>query len=122
METMKYYLHYDYFKINDAGITLVKKVNYWLMSIIGIYLFITIFYTIILSCTSYTHLDNLEDFIEERKKLEVFDFDTIHLGMKIMPSYNTARNVLYMHHSNDVIIISINYCSFAKQRSPILKT
>lgn len=101
-ESIKYCLHNDYFKINDAGIAVVKKVNYGLLSILGIYLFIAIFYIIILSCTSYSNLDSLEDLIDERRKVEAFDFDTINLGMKIMPSYNTEKNVLYMHHSNDV--------------------
>jgi hypothetical protein len=48
-------------------------------------------------------LDDFEDYVEEFNEGEHFSkFEKINVGIKIMPSYNLEKNILYMRHSKDV--------------------
>ena len=40
--------------------------------------------------------------IRNIKKKGQFNFDSMQLGLKIMPSYNTENNVIFMDKVNDV--------------------
>lgn len=105
MEKAKYYLQKDYFGIKEAGQEKVRKTNQYLLIISSVLLFIIIFYIILYSCTSYSQLDELDDYVNDFSKTNKSLFPEINVGMKIMPSYNTERNILYMEHSNDVSLI-----------------
>ena len=53
--------------------------------------------------TNYHKLDDFEDYVEEFNEGEHFSkFEKINVGIKIMPSYNLEKNILYMRHSKDV--------------------
>ena len=69
------------------------------MNLIGI----IIFYLVLNMTTNYYKLGDFEDYIEEYN-LEEYPskFNQINLGIKIMPSYNLEKNILYMRHSTDV--------------------
>jgi hypothetical protein len=48
-------------------------------------------------------LDDFEDYVEEFNEGEHFSkFEKINVGIKIMPSYNLEKNILYMRNSKDV--------------------
>ena len=104
MEKIKYYFGKDYFGIREAGPDKVKKFNLSLFIIACVFLFIFIFFIIIYSCTNYHQLDELDDYVKNFQSSNLSQFENINLGVKIMPSYNTERNILYMKHSEKVLI------------------
>ncbi len=93
----------DYFKIGAAGINKVRKVNRLFFIGAGTLIGIIIFYLVLNMTTNYYKLGDFEDYIEEYN-LEEYPskFNQINLGIKIMPSYNLEKNILYMRHSTDV--------------------
>lgn len=104
-ETIKHYMDKDYFKITAAGTEKVRKTNKLVLIGAGTLIFITLFYLILFLTTNYYKLDDFEDYVEELKEGEVLsNFEKINLGIKIMPSYNLEKNILFMRHSKDVSI------------------
>ncbi len=99
MEKVNYYYGKDFFGIREAGPAKVKRFNLFLFIIACVFLFIFIFYIIIYSCTNYHQLDELDSYVKTFQSENLSQFDAINLGVKIMPSYNTERNILYMKHS-----------------------
>ena len=97
------YFSKDYFKIGAAGINKVRKVNRLFFMGAGTLIGIIIFYLALNMTTNYYKLGDFEDYIEEYN-LEEYPskFNQINLGIKIMPSYNLEKNILYMRHSTDV--------------------
>jgi hypothetical protein len=67
-----------------------------------IIVFALVFDIIIYTCTDYRYIDDIKDYSEDYEKTENSDFDNINLGLKIMPSYNFKKNVIYMKHINDI--------------------
>lgn len=101
-ERFKYYIDKDYFKIGAAGIHKVRKTNKLLL-LGGGTLICIILYIILNLSTNYHKLDDFEDYVEEFNEGEHFSkFEKINVGIKIMPSYNLEKNILYMRHSKDV--------------------
>lgn len=117
METIKYYFGKDYFGIREAGSEKVKKFNLFLFIISCVFLFIFVFFIIIYSCTNYHQLDELDDYVKNFQSSNLSQFDQINLGVKIMPSYNTERNILYMKHSEKVYY-HINNLLVRKNKNP----
>ena len=108
METIKYYLQdKDYFGLSKVGSEKVRKTNLKLVICLGIFLFLFIFFIILYSCTNYNYLDELDDYVNDFKRNNLSTFPNINIGAKIMPSYNSERNILYMRHSNNVNYIHI---------------
>ena len=94
-ERIKYYMDRDYFRIGAAGIHKVRKTNKF-------------FYIILNLSTNYHKLDDFEDYVEEFNEGEHFSkFPKINIGIKLMPSYNLEKNILYMRPSTKVSIIII---------------
>jgi len=101
-ERIKYYLEKDYFKVGAAGINKVKKTNKFFFIGAGTVIAIVLFYLILNITTNYHKLDNFEDYIEEFNKGQYpTKFKKINLGIKIMPSYNLEKNILFMRQSTD---------------------
>ena len=92
------YLNKDFFGLKNDPI--VRRINILnLIAVLSI-LFIIIFYCIINISSNYCRFEN---YIEEFKEGEhPTKFKQINLGIKIMPSYNLEKNILYMRHSTDV--------------------
>lgn len=102
-ERFKYYMDKDYFRIGAAGIHKVRKTNKLLLIGGGTIICIMLFYIILNLSTNYHMLDDFEDYVEEFNEGEHFSkFEKINVGIKIMPSYNLEKNILYMRHSKDV--------------------
>ena len=102
-ERFKYYIDKDYFKIGAAGIHKVRKTNRLLLLGGVTVISITIFYIILNLSTNFYKLDDFEDYLEEFNEGKHFSkFDKINVGIKIMPSYNLEKNILYMRFSKDV--------------------
>ena len=102
-ERGKYYMDRDYFRIGAAGIHKVRKTNKLLLLGGGILILIILFYIILNLTTNYHKLDDFEDYVEEFKEGEHYSkFKKINLGIKIMPSYNLQKNILYMRQSTSV--------------------
>lgn len=103
---MNNYLKKDYFKIGNGKENIKKKIERInLFLFIGLTIvFIVILFNIILGLTSNYHkLDDFEDYVDDFSKGKYFSkFDKINLGLKIMPSYNLERNILYMEPLTDV--------------------
>ena len=91
------YFSKDYFKIGAAGVNKVRKVNRLFFFGAGTLIAIIIFYIVLNSTTNYYKLGDFEDYVEEYN-------NQIYLGIKIMPSYNLEKNILYMEHTTDVSI------------------
>ena len=109
-ETIKHYMDKDYFKITAAGTEKVRKTNKLVLIGAGTLIFIILFYLILFLTTNYYKLDDFEDYVEELKEGEVLsNFEKINLGIKIMPSYNLEKNILFMRHSKDVSIKFLIY-------------
>jgi hypothetical protein len=100
METLNNkYLNVDIFKIK-ADLATIRKIN--LLNLIAALsiLFIIIFYFILNISTNYS---KFKDYVDEFKEGEhPTKFNKINLGIKIMPSFNLEKNILYMRHSTDV--------------------
>ena len=102
-ERFKYYMDKDYFKIGAAGIHKVRKTNKLLLLGGGTIICIILFYIILNLSTNYHKLDDFEDYVKEFNEGEHFSkFEKINVGIKIMPSYNLEKNILYMRSSKDV--------------------
>jgi hypothetical protein len=102
-ERFKYHIDKDYFKIGAAGIQKVRQTNKRLLLGGGTLICIILFYIILNLSTNYHKLDDFEDYVEEFNEGEHFSkFEKINVGIKIMPSYNLEKNILYMRHSKDV--------------------
>ena len=102
-EREKYYMDKDYFRIGAAGIHKVRKTNKLVLIGGGTIIVIILFYLILNISTNYHKLDDFEDYIDEFKEGEHFSkFGKINVGIKIMPSYNLEKNILYMRQSTDV--------------------
>lgn len=101
MVDFKSLLNTDHFKIGHFGDKHVKRINLLLL-ISGIVIIITIiFYIIMFSFTNFSALDDLEDYSEEYKAEDKVLSD-INLAAKIMPSYNYAKNAIWMEKTRDV--------------------
>ena len=99
------YFSKDYFKIGAAGVNTVRKVNRLFFFGAGTLIAIIIFYIVLNSTTNYYKLGDFEDYVEEYNMDEFpTRFNQIYLGIKIMPSYNLEKNILYMEHTTDVSI------------------
>jgi hypothetical protein len=102
-ERYKHYIDKDHFKIAAAGIHKIRKTNKLLLLGGGTLICIILFYIILNLSTNYHKLDDFEDYVEEFNEGEHFSkFEKINVGIKIMPSYNLEKNILYMRHSKDV--------------------
>ncbi len=102
-ERIKYYMGKDYFRIGAAGVHKVRKTNKLVLLGGGTLIAIILFYIILNLSTNYHKLDDFEDYIDEFKEGEHFSkFGKINVGIKIMPSYNLEKNILYMRQSTDV--------------------
>jgi hypothetical protein len=101
MVDFKYYINQDWFKAGRFGEKHVKQINIALLIITCVLLVSLIFYIIMFSTTNFSALDDLEEYVEKYDEEENAQFDNINLAMKIMPSYNTEKNVLYMEHTNN---------------------
>jgi hypothetical protein len=107
-ERIKYYMGKDYFRIGGAGPAKVRNTNKLLLIGAGTLITIILFYIILNLSTNYHKLDDFEDYLEEFNKGEHFSkFEKLNLGIKIMPSYNLEKNILYMRQSKDVSIKNI---------------
>ena len=90
-------------KIQYSEPKIQKKITLFLIISLSIFLFIGIFYLILFTCTNYNQLSNLDEYIEEYKKTDKAEFfDKFGIGMKIMPSYNSEKNVIHMLHEKSV--------------------
>lgn len=109
-ERIKYYTDKDYFKIGGVTrIQTVRKINGLIYSGSFALIVIIIFYIILNISTNYYKLDNFEDYIEEYNEgKHPIKFNKINLGIKIMPSYNFEKNILFMRQSTNVSIIRNN--------------
>lgn len=106
-EKARYYLGQDYFHIGhiggDKGIQRVRQYNQFIAIGAGSIILIIIFYIILSLTTNFGKLDDLDDYVEEFNSGSNYSkFDKINLGIKIMPSYNLERNILYMKKMTDV--------------------
>ena len=102
-ERAKYYMDRDYFRIGAAGIHKVRKTNKLVLLGGGTLILIILFYIILNVTTNYHKLDDFEDYVDEFQEGEHFSkFSKINIGLKIMPSYNLEKNILYMRQSTDV--------------------
>lgn len=102
-ERIKYYMDKDYFRIGAAGMQTVRKINRFFFASAGTLIAIILFYIILNITTNYHKLDNFEDYVEEYNQNEhPSKFKKINLGIKIMPSYNLEKNILFMRQSTDV--------------------
>ncbi len=102
-ERVKYNMDKDYFRIGAAGIQKVRKTNRHLLIGGGTIIAIIIFYIILNLSTNYHKLDDFEDYVEDFNEGKNFSkFEKINVGVKIMPSYNLEKNILYLRHSKDV--------------------
>ena len=104
-ERIKYYMDKDYFHIGAAGMQTVRKINNLFFAGAGTLIVIILFYLILNITTNYHKLDNFEDYVEEYNEGKYpSKFNKINFGIKIMPSYNLEKNILFMRHSTDVRI------------------
>ena len=102
-ERIKYYSEKDYFHIAAAGMAKVKKTNKYFFVSVGTIIAIFLFYLILNLSTNYHKLDDFEDYVEEFNEGEHYSkFSKINVGIKIMPSYNLEKNILYMRQSTSV--------------------
>lgn len=105
-ENIKYYIAQDYFKIGAIGQQKVRKTNEYILAGVGTLTMIIIFYIVLNINTNFNKLDDFEDRLKDYQKgIAASKFEKINLGIKIMPSYNLEKNILYMRHSTDVRII-----------------
>lgn len=99
----KRYFDKDYFKIGAAGQIKVRSVNRQLFISGGVCAIIILFYLILFSTTNYLKLGKFEDYALEYTLGDCpTKFNKINLGIKIMPSYNLQKNILYMNHTINV--------------------
>ena len=110
MNNVNKYLNTDYFKIGRAdNVRMVRNVNISAVSIAFIIALNITFFFFVYSTTYYGKLGEVEQVIkvihliikEYKEKGQVY-FDKINIGLKIMPSYNTEKNAIFMDKVNDV--------------------
>jgi hypothetical protein len=96
----------DYFDIGGAGIQKVRRNNI-LAFIAGLSIvLIALFYIILNRKTNYFKLSDFEEYLEEfQENKDLSKFEKINIGVKIMPSYNLEKNILYLKHTKNVIYI-----------------
>jgi len=83
----------------------IVKYNKYVFTGVGTIIIIFLFYLILILSTNFTKLDDFEDYIDEYKEKKYSTkFSEINLGIKIKPSYNLEKNILFMRHSTDVSI------------------
>jgi hypothetical protein len=105
-ERIKYYMDRDYFRIGAAGIHKVRKTNKLVFLGCGTLIAIILFYIILNLSTNYHKLDDFEDYVEEFNEGEHFSkFPKINIGIKLMPSYNLEKNILYMNFKKVILKI-----------------
>jgi hypothetical protein len=96
----------DYFDIGGAGIQKVRRNNILAFIAGSSLVLIALFYIILNRKTNYFKLSDFEDYVEEfRENKDLSKFEKINIGVKIMPSYNLEKNILYLKHSKIVIYI-----------------
>ena len=102
-ERIKYYSEKDYFHIAAAGMAKVKKTNKYFFISVGTIIAIFLFYLILNLSTNYYKINSFENYVDEfNTNKHPYKFPKINLGIKIMPSYNLEKNILFMRHSTDV--------------------
>ena len=103
MNNLNKYLNTDYFKIGRAdNINTVRNINLAALIILGVLLMNTIFFFFVYTTTYYGRLDQVEEVIQDYQNVGHSFFDNMQVGLKIMPSYNTENNVIFMDKTNDV--------------------
>ena len=96
----------DYFDIGGAGIQKVRRNNILAFIAGSSLVLIALFYYILNRKTNYFKLGDFEDYIEEfQENKDLSKFEKINIGVKIMPSYNLEKNILYLKHTKNVIYI-----------------
>lgn len=70
---------------------------------IGIILFTILLLSLVYSSTNYSSLDDLQVYVENYGSEENKIFNDINIALKVMPTYNTEKNALFMTHSNEVL-------------------
>ena len=96
----------DYFNIGGAGIQKVRRNNILAFIAGATIVLIALFYYILNRKTNYFKLGDFEDYIEEfQENKDLSKFEKINIGVKIMPSYNLEKNILYLKHTKNVIYI-----------------
>jgi hypothetical protein len=96
----------DYFDIGGAGIQKVRRNNILAFIAGATLVLIALFYYILNRKTNYFKLGDFEDYIEEfQENKDLSKFEKINIGVKIMPTYNLEKNILYLKHSKIVIYI-----------------
>ena len=101
MVDFKFYLNKDYFNIGHFADKHVKRINLALLISSSIILLTIIFYIIMYSFTNFSTLDDLTEYSEEYNK-EDKELDNIEVAAKIMPSYNFAKNAIWMTKTREV--------------------
>lgn len=103
-EKVKYALQKDYFKIGHrVEQKKIERLNLFIAIGVGSVALVLLFHIILGITTNYHKLDDLDDYIDDFNEGKYFSkFDKINLGLKIMPSYNLERNILYMNPQTDV--------------------
>lgn len=107
MVDFKYYTQADHFKIGHYGDKHVKRLNIAIIISAGIVLVTLIFYIIMYSFTNFSTYDDLQEYSEEYDS-EDKQLSDIEIAAKIMPSYNYAKNALWMNKTRDVSFIIKN--------------
>ena len=96
----------DYFDIGGAGIQKVRRNNILAFIAGSSLVLIALFYIILNRKTNYFKLSDFEDYVEEfQENKDLSKFEKINIGVKIMPSYNLEKNILYLKHTKNVIYI-----------------
>jgi hypothetical protein len=101
MVDFKYYINADHFKIGHYGDKHVKRINIALTVSSVVVILTLIFYIIMYSFTNFSTYDDLQYYAEDYKK-EDKALSDIEMAAKIMPSYNFAKNAIWMNKTRDV--------------------
>lgn len=100
MVDFKALLNTDHFKIGHFGDKHVKRINIAIL-VSGIIIVLTvIFYIIMYSFTNFNALDDLQEYSEVYLQ-EDKELSSINMAAKIMPSYNYAKNAIWMEKTRD---------------------
>jgi hypothetical protein len=105
-DDIKNIINKDYFNIGGAGIQKVRRNNILAFIAGSSIILIALFYIILNRKTNYFKLSDFEDYVEEfQENKDLSKFEKINIGVKIMPSYNLEKNILYLKHTKNVIYI-----------------
>ena len=55
------------------------------------------------SFTNYKSLDELDSYVDKYDNTEGNELDSVIMAIKVMPSYNTEKNAIFMTKTNDVL-------------------